>query len=85
MEQQFETFQCECGSKEFNQTCYVKIFEIIEIKRNGNDIKIISKNVEEINTEDIENEHEIFCVNCGKEYKVIKKDGRDSICEIQND
>lgn len=75
-------FACSCGNTEFEQECFVKSCEIINIVDNNSVIKIVSKNMKDILEDDIEYNNNFKCPTCGTEYEVINKDGKSVVVKL---
>lgn len=75
-----ETFACtKCGNTEFEQECYTKSIEIVNIKKKDNEMIIISKDMLEINAEEIEYNNEFVCPKCKNVYVIGKNKDVDVI------
>lgn len=80
----FEMFSCSnCGNTNFEQECFVKSHEIVNIHRNENkEMSIVSIDLKTINQEDIEYNNEFMCIKCNTYYDIINIDGVDTIIQI---
>jgi transcription elongation factor Elf1 len=83
---QGDKFQCRCGNTEFEQDCFVKTTEQIDIVMVKEDtIIVVSKNMKDLNTEDFEYTSEFTCPKCNKIYEITKRDGKDFIVDLGED
>lgn len=78
-------FACKCGNTEFEQECFVKTIEIINIRRISDAMKIISKDMHEVDEKDIEYHNEFNCPKCGEKYSIKQIKGVDTIYSIGED
>jgi transcription elongation factor Elf1 len=83
---QGEIFSCtNCGNTEFEQDCYVKSTEIVNIKRQLGVLTIVSKTMYEISEDQIEYNNSFTCPKCNTQYEIITRDGVDTIYNVTED
>lgn len=77
-------FSCPvCANTAFHQECFVKIVEIVNIKKKSTgEMIIISRSLEDTSMDDIEYNNEFQCPKCQTIFEVVRKDGVDAIIQI---
>jgi hypothetical protein len=77
-----DKFVCSCGNTNFEQECYVKSIEIVNVIKDENEkLTIVSKEMQEVLAENIEYTNEVRCPKCQAHYTVGRQDGKDIICQ----
>lgn len=78
-----EKFSCsKCGNTEFDQECFIKSYEIVNIIKTDDKLSILSLDMHEVKEEDIEHNNEFLCPKCNAKYTIGKKDNIDTVFDI---
>jgi acetone carboxylase gamma subunit len=80
-----DKFQCQCGNTEFEQDCYAKIVEKIDVIDMNGEMILVSKTMKPLEADDIEHTSEFTCPKCNSSYEVTKRDGKDAIVKLGDD
>lgn len=78
-----ERFSCsKCGNINFNQDCYIKASEIVNIVRKDKKMTIVTIGLNDIKEEQIEYDNSFKCPKCNTLYEINKVENEDLIYDV---
>lgn len=78
-------FACsKCNNTRFIQECFVKIKEIVVVKKQGNEITLVAEKLSDDDDfmSDIEHENEFICPKCNTIYSIHKEGEQDMVVQM---